>query len=125
MGRIRRDINVRGREFWTLFDSGARNTYVTEEVAGLLVTQQLPKNIPALLGGITYNIGHSCLLMAYIEEKFVDTNARVVSQIGMDEDGKTLDILFGSLAMSNWGIRLIPDEEKVDMTNYPNEFVEF
>ncbi len=27
MGRIRKMIDVQGRQSWTLFDSGARNTY--------------------------------------------------------------------------------------------------
>jgi len=42
-----------------------------------------------------------------------------------DEDGKALEVLFGALAMQNWGIRLVLDKEKLDMTHYPKEFVEF
>jgi len=27
--------------------------------------------------------------------------------------------------MQQWGIRLIPEQEKLDMSHYPEEFVEF
>jgi len=27
--------------------------------------------------------------------------------------------------MQQWGIRLIPDEERLDLSHYPEEFVEF
>jgi len=43
----------------------------------------------------------------------------------MDEDGKTIEILFGALAMQQWGIRLIPEQEKLDLSHYPEKFVEF
>lgn len=33
MGRIRENIDVKGQKFWTLFDTGARNTYVVPSVA--------------------------------------------------------------------------------------------
>jgi hypothetical protein len=125
MGRIRKNIRVGDRDCWTSFDTGARNTYVTEEVAQLLVTQKLPESIPTSLGGKTYHVDKVCLLTAYVEGKFVDAIARVVSEIGEDEDRKALEVLFGALAMQNWGIRLVPDEESLDMTHYPKEFVEF
>jgi len=125
MGRIRKNIKVENRNCWALFDTGARNTCVTEEVAQLLVTQQLPESIPTSLGGKTYRVDKTCLLMAYVEGKFVDTIAHVVSEIGEDEDGKALEGLFGTLVMQNWGIRLVPEEEKLDMSHYPKEFVEF
>lgn len=49
----------------------------------------------------------------------------VIDEIGHDEEGKTIDILFGALAMQQWGIRLMPKEERLDMTYYPEEFVEY
>lgn len=33
MGRIGENIKVKDNDVWTLFDSGARNTYVTKNVA--------------------------------------------------------------------------------------------
>ena len=44
---------------------------------------------------------------------------------GRDEDGKPIEILFGALAMQQWGIKLNPPDEELDLTNYPDEFVEF
>ena len=52
-------------------------------------------------------------------------HARVLDKIGIDEDGKRIDVLIGALTMQEWGIRPIPDEERLDMTHYPKEFVEF
>ena len=49
----------------------------------------------------------------------------MIDEIGKDEDGRPIDILFGALAMQQWGIRPIPDDEKLDMTHYSKEFVEF
>jgi len=42
-----------------------------------------------------------------------------------DENGNPIEILFGALAMQQWGIWLIPEQEKLDMSHYPEEFVEF
>jgi hypothetical protein len=49
----------------------------------------------------------------------------VVDQIETDEDGKAIEILFGALAMQQWGIRPVPDQEALDLSHYPEEFVEF
>ncbi|MBI3824322.1 MAG: hypothetical protein HY289_16775 [Planctomycetes bacterium] len=98
MGRIREHIKVNGKKCWTLFDSGARNTYVVPAVAARLDTFKLPK---------------------------IFTDAVVIDDIGMDEDGKPIEILFGALAMQHWGIRLVLAEERLDLTHYPKEFVEF
>jgi hypothetical protein len=45
--------------------------------------------------------------------------------IGNDEDGNPIEILFSALAMQQWGIRLIPEQEKLDMSHYPEEVVKF
>ena len=60
-----------------------------------------------------------------IEGHLVSTHALGVEQIRNDEDGKPIEILFGALAMQQWGIRSIPDEERLDLTHYPDEFLEF
>ncbi len=40
---------------------------------------------------------------------------------------KPFEILFGvrCLSAQQWGIRLNPAEEKLDLTHYPDEFMEF
>jgi hypothetical protein len=43
----------------------------------------------------------------------------------VDEEGRTIDVLFGAPAMQMWGIRLDPPQEKLDFTHYTRDFVEF
>lgn len=118
-------IGVDGRKCWTLFDSGARNTYVIPEVAELLKTSTTPRTIRTALGGTVRETNTEAVLHADIEGHTVSTYALVIPSIGLDEDGKSIEILFGALAMQQWGIKLNPPEEKLDLTNYPEEFVEF
>ena len=125
MGRIRQMIKVDGRQFWTMFDTGARNTYVVPAVAQLLTTSAPPRPIRSALGGEVKQADTTALLQAEIEGKQISTHALVVNQIGKDEDGKAIDILFGALAMQQWGIRPVPDQETLDLSHYPDEFVEF
>jgi hypothetical protein len=125
MGRIREFIQVNGKKCWTLFDSGARNTYVTPEVAAHLVTTQLPKALKSALGGGVKRASRAAILLARVERHTISTNAYVIDEIGHDEDGKAIDILFGALAMQQWGIRLLPKEERLDLTHFSKEFVEY
>ena len=125
MGRIRQMIAVDGRKCWTLFDSGARNTYVTPSVAELLRTSPTPRVIHTALGGGIKDTNTAAVLNADIEGHPVSTHALVIDNIGRDEDGNPIEILFGALAMQQWGIKLNPPEEKLDLTNYPEKFVEF
>ena len=124
MGRIRKNIQVEEMNFWTLFDTGARNTYVIPKIAELMQTKDTEP--------LTFNIGgekkvsrQTCLLQASIGGHYVDTTARVINKIGIDEEGKDIEILFGALAMQNWSIRPVPDTEELDFSHYPTEFVEF
>ena len=125
MGRIRQVIKVDGRECWTLFDTGARNTYVVPSVAQLLPTSTIPRPFRSALGGEVIETNTVALLDAEVEGRLISTNAMVVDQIGNDEEGKPIEILFGALAMQQWGIRLVPDEERLDLSHYPEVFLEF
>jgi len=125
MGPIRQMIAVNGRKCWTLFDSGARNTYVTPSVAEMLKTSPTPRTIHTALGGGIKDANTAAVLNANIEGHPISTHALVIENIGRDEDGNPIEILFGALAMQQWGIKLNPPEEKLDLTNYPEEFIEF
>lgn len=125
MGRIKQAIKVDGLECWTLFDTGARNTYVTPDVAKVLNTTPMPHAFHTALGGAVRETKTSAILHAEIEGHLIATHAMVIEEIGKDEDGKPIEILFGALAMQQWGIRPIPDEERLDLSHYPKEFVEF
>ena len=125
MGRIRAMIEVDGRKCWTMFDTGARNTYVLPVVAELLTTSKMPHPIRTALGGGVRLTDKTAILQAEVEGHSISTHAMVIDEIGADEDGRTIEVLFGALAMQQWGIRPIPDEEKLDFSHYPEEFVEF
>jgi hypothetical protein len=118
-------INVQGRESWTLFDSGARNTYIIPAVASLLTTSETARPIRTALGGSVQETTKAALLEAEVEGLPISTHAMVIDHIGSDDDGKPIEVLFGALAMQQWGIRLIPEQEKIDLSHYPTEFVEF
>ena len=125
MGRVRQTIKVDGQECWTLFDTGARNTYVVPSVARVLKTSAMAHAFRSALGGEVKETRTSAILEAEIEGHAIATHALVIDEIGKDEAGKPIEILFGALAMQQWGIRPVPDEERLDLSNYPDEFVEF
>jgi hypothetical protein len=125
MGRIREHIDVKGQKFWTLFDTGARNTYVVPQVAALLATSQLPKTFRTASGGKVREAAQAAVLDAEVQGCGISTHAMVLDDIGHDEDGNNIDVLFGALSMQQWGIRPVPDQEKLDMSHYSKEFVEF
>nr|VFJ58443.1 MAG: hypothetical protein BECKFM1743A_GA0114220_102155 [Candidatus Kentron sp. FM]VFJ76477.1 MAG: hypothetical protein BECKFM1743C_GA0114222_109322 [Candidatus Kentron sp. FM]VFK18172.1 MAG: hypothetical protein BECKFM1743B_GA0114221_105294 [Candidatus Kentron sp. FM] len=125
MGRIRQSIDINGRPSWTLFDSGARNTYIIPAVATGLSTINLPQPTHTKLGAETKSSYEAALLLGEIEGKAFHTEAMVIDRIGRDEEGKAIEILFGALAMQQWGIRLVPEQERLDLSHYPTEFVEF
>jgi hypothetical protein len=125
MGRVREHIRVNGKKFWTLFDTGARNTYVVPAVAALLAPVKLPKPFRSALGGKVRRATRGAVLNAAVEGHKVSTHAMVIDEIGNDDDGEPIEVLFGALAMQQWGIRPVPDEERLDLTRYPKEFLEF
>ena len=125
MGRIREFIEIDGQKCRTMFDTGARNSYVVPSVARLLATSKLKKPFRPALGGEIKQVKKTAVLEAKLHGLQVSTHAMVVNKIDLDEDGKPIEILFGALAMQQWGMRPVPDEERLDMTHYPKELVEF
>jgi hypothetical protein len=83
-------IKVDDRQFWTMFDTGARNTYVVPAVAQLLATSKPPHPIRSALGGEVKQADTTALLQAEIEGRQISTHAWVVDQIGKDDDGKAI-----------------------------------
>lgn len=125
MARVRRSVEVKEKNFWALFDGGARNTYVIEEVASLLPTFPLEKPEWVALGGKIHKVEKDCRLACLVEGFPIRVNARVLPEIGNDEKDKRIEVLIGALAMEEWGITPIPHEDRLDMTHYPKEFTEF
>lgn len=125
MGRVREHIRVNGKLCWTLFDSGSRNTYVTPEVARHFGKVRLDREYKASLGGRRHKIKEAIVLKVEIEGKKVDVESYVIDKLGFDEDKMEIQILFGALAMQKWGIKLDLESERIDLTHYPKEFLEF
>jgi hypothetical protein len=125
MGRIFGTIEVDGKECRTLFDSGARNTYIAAGAAKGLLRTRLAVPRPAALGGKVRHVQEGCYLTGTLEGKPIEVDAYVLDEIGLDDDGRPIDILFGALAMQKWNIRVVPEEERLDLTRYPAEFTEF
>lgn len=125
MGRIKQNIEIGKQKYWTLFDSGAKNTYIISRRTTGLQIKELKATRSVALGGKDHSLTKLCILEAIIQGKSIETDAYLIDFIGKDEEGKEIEILFGALAMQQWGIRLHLEEEDIDMTHYPKEFVEF
>ena len=90
-----------------------------------LPAEMLPIERKVALGGRDHALKKVCYLFAKVEGLLVEFDAYVLDEIGNDEDGKPIEVLFGALAMQKWGIHPIPEKEALDLTHYPKEFVEF
>jgi hypothetical protein len=125
VGRIRLDLEIDGRDCWTLFDSGARASYIRRAAVQGLPSVALPKPRRTRLGGAVHEIRESCLVPAKLDGHELQLQADVIDSIGQDEDGREIDILFGAIAMQLWGIRLDLPNERVDLSHFASEHVEF
>ena len=123
MGRIRSEIDVNGRQYWTLFDSGARNSYIVRRATRALDRTKLPVPRKTSFGGRTHQVKEICLVLATVEGHRVEFQANVVSEIGVDEDGRSIDVLFGALAMQLWNIKLDLKNECLDFSHFTPDFV--
>ncbi|MBM4036390.1 MAG: retroviral-like aspartic protease [Planctomycetes bacterium] len=125
MGRVFGKIQVNGKRFRTLFDSGATNSYIRAGATKGLLTRPLPVPRPTGIGGKTHQITELCVLMGTLEGKPIEVTAYVLDEIGRDAQGRRIDLLFGALAMQAWNIIIVPKEERLDLSHYPKEFIEF
>jgi hypothetical protein len=86
---------------------------------------RLIPSIEAIRSRISKSYGNRGVTSLTTKISLAEPHALVIDEIGKDEDGKPIEIFFGALAMEQWGIRPIPDEERLDLTHYPDKFVEF
>ncbi len=124
MGRIFDHFHIGRTSLYTLFDSGSRNSYVRESAAraGTITTFKHP--FLTEIGGSRHRIRKTCALQGTIRGKSVTLTAYVLPGIGDDGTGRSIDILFGANAMQDFGIRLIPESEEVDLSHYHRELYE-
>ncbi|PIU63048.1 MAG: hypothetical protein COS84_09975, partial [Armatimonadetes bacterium CG07_land_8_20_14_0_80_40_9] len=87
MGRVRTNIKINGQDCWTLFDRGSRNTYILEDIASSLPLFEIDKPQPVALGGKVHKVVKFCMLFCLVEGLPVQTHARVLEKIGVDEEG--------------------------------------
>ena len=45
--------------------------------------------------------------------------------MGLDEQNKGIDMLFGATEMQRWNIKVDPKEEKLDLSGFREEFIEY
>ena len=125
LGRIRGNIHVDGRALWTLFDSRARHSYITRDASFGLPVQPLTTPRRTMLGGATHDVADACLIQAEVEGHPLEFQASVIDAIGEDEVGREIDCLFGAIAIQLWGIRLDPQNDRLDFSHFTRDFVEF
>lgn len=125
MGRVKDNITINKKNYWTLFDTGSRNCYLISEVAKDFPIQKLPVEFKVALGGSSHSLNETVSLFAEIQNNPIHFEAYIIDHLGKDEQGKEIQILFGALAMQKWGIEANVKKEQVDLTHYSKEFLEF
>ncbi|MBI4177791.1 retropepsin-like domain-containing protein [bacterium] len=125
MGRVYAEIQQNGRRLWTLFDTGSKNTYITAPAAEGMDQRHAAVPLRVGLGGRIRTAERMCELAAKIEGKPIEVEAYITDDLGRDESGRPIEVLFGALAMQKWHILLNPAEERLDISHYPEEFTEF
>ena len=125
MGRVYAEIRENGRSLWAMFDTGSKNTYITRAAAEGFFQRPAVVPLKVGLGGRQRTVDKICALAGTIEGKPVEVEAYVTEELSTDDSGRPVDVLFGALAMQKWHIHVKPADEKLDMTNYPKEFIEY
>ena len=125
MGRIFDLIHVGKTRLYTLFDSGAKNSFVSDQAASAGGVVALKQRHLAEIGGKRHRIRKACVLEGTLRKHPIVIRALVLPEIGLDSDGKAIDILFGADDMQLYGIRLVPKEEQLDLSQFQKSFVEF
>ena len=126
MGRVFDETRVNGHNWWTIFDSGASNSYITAAAARSLKPKPIPNPFIARVGGRSQKIEDVCEVMGSVRGKSVVVQAFVIPRLGQDRaSGRQIEFLFGALAMQQWGIELNLKKEKLDLRHYSRDFLEF
>lgn len=127
MGRVYERIIANGEELYTLFDTGSVSSYITRKAARRvkLVEQKLPEPILVGLGGRKRRISGVGILVGEIKGNRFHTAVRVVGMLGKSEKGQEIDLIFGALSMQEWNILIDPKKEKLDLSRFKKEWIEY
>lgn len=124
MGRIFDELKVWSERLYAIFDSGSRNSYIRESAASSGRVVALDHPFRAALGGHRHAARKLCVLQGSIRGKSVTLGAYVLPDIGDDGGGRPIDLRFGANAMQDFGIRLDPEREQLDLSHYHRELIE-
>lgn len=125
MGRVYDTIMANGESLHTLFDTGAVHNYIVGKTAQELCPRSLPKPFDVGLGGSVRKISQVCFIPGEIQGNYLYFLAYVIEEIGNDQSGKEINLILGAREMQVWNIRINPKEEKLDLTRFRKEFIEY
>lgn len=125
VGRVYEQVRIDGQRHIALFDSGARNTFVVPSVAALGVRMRLHPAHLVALGGRRRKVVEHCTVTGSLLGHRLFLDALVIPEIRRGDQGRSIEILVGALAMQLWGIELDLRHERLDLSNFSKEFVEF
>jgi hypothetical protein len=127
MGRIYEYVEVNGKRLNTLFDSGAVRSYITRkstEETGLKI-EKLKTAFKTALGGKTQIISEYCVVQGNIKGNPFYITSNVIEELGVDEEGEEIRLLFGANDMQIWNINLDLKRETLDLSRFRKEFIEY
>ncbi|MDH7486443.1 MAG: hypothetical protein QHJ81_09245 [Anaerolineae bacterium] len=125
MGRVYGTIICNNTSLHTLFDTGAVHNYITRGRAKGLSINRLPKPFTVGIGGERREIQEACFIYGELQGKRLFCWALVIEELGLDEQDKEIDMLFGAIEMQRWNIRIDPLEERLDLSGFREEFIEY
>lgn len=125
--RIYDKIISNGKSLLTLFDTGAKGNYISKIALKKLdlQPQKLKYQYLAGIGGKKYKIKEYVVIEGTLHGLPLHLFLFVIDKIGTNEYGKEIDMIFGLLAMEEWGIQLDLENKKLDLSNFTKEFIEY
>jgi len=123
MARIVKEIEVAGRRWKALFDTGSLRSYIKAEFR--LPASRKVTPITVGLGGTVRRLDERCDLTVTIDGLELDMTAYTVDELGETEHGH-LDAIIGGLTMEEWYIKLDPHTGELDLSGLrKREFTEY
>jgi len=124
MARTFKEMKIKGKELFVLFDTGSLRSYVRKEFASEVKRKTIPFTVG--LGGFSFKIDESCLRNCEIEGLEFDIEAHPIEGLGNDESCRQIDAVIGAIGMEKWGLIPNPRTGEIDLTMLrKREFVEF
>jgi len=125
--RIYDRIVVSGESLYTLFDTGAWNSYITRAAAYRckLKLRGLNKALRVGLGGEKRLLREHVSLEGSLRRHSFHLEPYVVDELGHGDEDRKIDLLFGLLAMEQWGVQPDVRNKRIDLTYFTKDFIEY